>query len=99
MTENEISLYELVELSNIYYQLIAELPDDLIIKKEFPLFSRFISPANYSHLPLCLNYQADEEWANDNHYQLSITGAQRIALLRSPHAAALFRAYIAKYLL
>jgi hypothetical protein len=99
MTESHISLYELTELSEIYYRLIADLPADLVIRKNFPSFSRFISPANYSHLPHSINYGVDEEHANDNWYQLSITGAQRIALLRSPHTTALFRVYIAKYLL
>ncbi len=83
----EVSVVELIELELIYNELIADLPE-LAVKKPFPSFERFLSPANFSMFDHVRST-----------YELSITGKQRCQLLRSPHAKTLFRGYIAKYLL
>jgi len=99
MQDEQISIYELAVLCGKYYTLITELPQELRVKKNFPEFTRFISPANYSLLPDTSSFNCLEDAANDNYYTLSITGRQRVRLLRSPHANVLFRAYIAKHLM
>lgn len=85
----EISTDDFI-LEEIRYQgFVRALPQEL--RDLCPTFCRFLSPANWSMIDRgTWLYKA---YVDGGTLELSITGAQRWAMMKSPHAATLIRMY------